>query len=155
MINEIISNARIGAARAGLEAARNVGLFCGGWCPKGCNAEDRKVSDEYLLQETDSADYSEHIEMNVKHSDGTIIFTVGESTDSAALIIEFAKKHQKPILPIDLSRSVLKSLSDEISSWIGRNNIQILNVAGSKESENSGIYRTVYDILIVVFCKLS
>ena len=71
MINKIVSGGQTGTDRAGLEAAMNAGLSCGGWCPKGRKAEDGKIPDKYPLQETESADYFVRTEMNVKDSDGT------------------------------------------------------------------------------------
>ena len=147
MITKIISGGQTGAARAGLDAAINKRLPCGGWCPKDRKAEDGQVPKKYPLQETDSDDHSVRTEQNVKDSDGTIVFTFGEPIGGSALTIEFAEKHEKPVLQIDLSKNSKQFLLDEICGWIIRNKICVINVAGSRESKNPGIYNSVYNIL--------
>jgi hypothetical protein len=56
-----------GVDRAALDAALELGIPCGGWCPKGRRAEDGKIPDRYPLQETSSSDYPQRTEMNVFH----------------------------------------------------------------------------------------
>jgi len=79
-LDKIISGGQTGADRAGLDAAMELNIPIGGWCPKGRKAEDGPIADKYPLQETTSGDYRVRTEKNVKDSEGTIIFTIGKPT---------------------------------------------------------------------------
>ena len=41
-----------GVDRAALDVALELGVPCGGWCPKGRLAEDGPIADRYPLKET-------------------------------------------------------------------------------------------------------
>jgi hypothetical protein len=43
VFEKIISGGQTGVDRAALDVAIQLGTPCGGWCPKGRKAEDRKV----------------------------------------------------------------------------------------------------------------
>jgi hypothetical protein len=45
---KLVSGGQSGVDRAAL------GVPCGGWCPRGCKAEDGAIPDRYLLTETPS-----------------------------------------------------------------------------------------------------
>ena len=65
MVEKFISGGQTGVDRAALDAAMELGIPCGGWCPKGRRAEDGRIPDRYPLQETSSSDYPLRTEMNV------------------------------------------------------------------------------------------
>jgi len=153
MINKIISGGQTGADIAGLDVAIKAGIPCGGWCPRGRKYEKGRIPDRYPLQETVLPDYFVRTELNVKDSDATLLFTFGVPAGGSALTVQFAGKHRKPVLHIDLSDNAKELLSDKICDWIKENNIHILNIAGSRESKNPGIYKAVYNILISVLTK--
>ena len=81
-LKKIISGGQTGADRAGLDAAMELNIPIGGWCPKGRKAEDGPIDKKYPLQETKLGDYKVKTGLNVKDSDGTIIFTLGKPTDA-------------------------------------------------------------------------
>jgi Circularly permutated YpsA SLOG family/Domain of unknown function (DUF6794) len=57
------------------------------------------------------------------------------------------EKHNRPCLHIDLSKIPAFMASSEINTWIIENNIEFMNVTGSRASEDSDIYKdTVYII---------
>jgi hypothetical protein len=60
-------------ARAALDVAMELGIRCGGWCPKGRLAEDGSIDYLYPLKETDSSEYWRGTEKNVQDSDGSLI----------------------------------------------------------------------------------
>jgi hypothetical protein len=68
----IISGGQTGADRAALDWALEHDVPCGGWCPKGRNAEDGPIDPKYPLKETPSASYIQRTEWNVRDSEATI-----------------------------------------------------------------------------------
>jgi hypothetical protein len=58
MIAKLISGSQTGVDRAALDAALELNIPCGGWCPKGRKAEDGPIDARYPLAETPSASYS-------------------------------------------------------------------------------------------------
>lgn len=145
LIQKILSGGQTGVDRAALDVAIAVGIPHGGWCPKGCIAEDGVIPAHYNLQETVSADYSERTTWNVRDSDGTLIILEGKPTGGTLLTIEVAKKLNKPYLIVNLSCELQ---IDNITNWITENGIVVLNIAGPRESQCSNIYRLSYAILL-------
>jgi hypothetical protein len=72
VIGKLVSGGQTGVDRAALDAALELGVPCGGWCPKGRRAEDGRIDGRYPLAETPSADYGERTRRNVGDSDGTL-----------------------------------------------------------------------------------
>jgi hypothetical protein len=62
---KVVSGGQTGVDRAALDAARFVGLPCGGWCPRGRLAEDGPIDPSYPLVETPSADYAQRTGIGV------------------------------------------------------------------------------------------
>jgi len=57
MIEKIISGGQTGVDRAALDVALDMGIPCGGWCPKGRKAEDGAIPDRYPLKKMTSSIY--------------------------------------------------------------------------------------------------
>ncbi len=122
--------------RGALDAAISIGIEHGGWCPRGRLAEDGRIPSRYQLLESKSPHYRERTELNVIDSDGTLILfrvTLSGGTD---LTRRLAVQHGKPHLLVDLSRPLDGSV---IRQWLVTESIQILNVAGPRESSTPGI----------------
>jgi len=142
----IVSGGQTGADRAGLDFAIYNKIPHKGWCPKGRKAEDGKISAQYQLQETPSADYLQRTEWNARDSDGTVIFTMGkELTGGSKRTAEFASKHGKPLLHLYPGKSY--QMAVELLSFVTRNNLQTLNVAGTRGSKEPEIYRFALEVL--------
>ena len=103
MIERILSGGQTGVDRAALDVALELGLPCGGWCPKGRRAEDGPIPSHYPLTETPWDGYPQRTEWNVRDSDGTLILTEGEPDRGTALTRELAARHGKPCLVLDLT----------------------------------------------------
>jgi hypothetical protein len=123
--------------RAALDVALELGLECGGWCPRGRKAEDGPIPERYPLQETPTADYPQRTEWNVRNSDGTLLLTRGTPRGGTALTQELAIQQGKPHLVVDLSQP---PGAEVVREWARRNGVRVLNVAGPRESDNPGIY---------------
>lgn len=75
---KIISGGQTGVDRAALDVALELGLPCGGWCPRGRRAEDGVIAERYPLTETRSARYAVRTVRNVRAADGTLVLTRGQ-----------------------------------------------------------------------------
>ncbi len=136
-ITKIISGGQTGVDRAALDVALELGIPCGGWCPKGRRAEDGVIPACYPLMEINSKDYRVRTRRNVRDSDGTLILTRGPLSGGTALTRRLAKEMDKPCLVVDLTQ---RPLASDVCAWIASNGIRTLNVAGPRESTQSGIY---------------
>jgi hypothetical protein len=81
----IISGGQTGADRGGLDAAIELGLEQGGFCPKGRLAEDGTVPERYEVRETESPDYADRMRRNAAEADGTVVFTTADRGQQADL----------------------------------------------------------------------
>jgi len=134
---KIVSGGQSGVDRAALDA----GFPCGGWCPKRRLAEDGPIPKSYPLKESRSPFYSTRTRMNVEESDGTLIIVTAEPTGGTALTIDLAKNASKPLHVVKLNDKDVSAASlGKIRKWLKSNNINILNVAGPRESGAPGIY---------------
>ena len=169
LIQKIISGGQTGVDRAALDVSIRLGIPVGGWCPRDRWAEDGPISLSYPLVETDSSDPAARTLLNVQNSDGTLVIAPDPDSDrislraspaispatspgispatspgispatfpGTVLAIDEARRLGKPVLlcnPVDLTsaRSAFE--------WIVRERIDILNIAGPRSSEQSGIY---------------
>ena len=133
---KIISGGQTGADRAGLDWAIANDIPHGGWCPKGRKAEDGIIPPRYHLTETNNGDYLTRTRWNVRDSDGTLIFTIKPTLSGGSLrTAEYAQKKGKPLLHIHQG-----SDPKSVLPWLAANLIQTLNIAGSRESSEPGIY---------------
>ena len=137
MIRRLVSGGQAGVDRAALDAALDAQFPCGGFCPKGRRAEDGRLPERYPLVETPSERYEERTEWNVRESDGTLIIKHGRLTGGTALTIALARRHGKPFFILDVARAVDV---EALIEWIESSNVEVLNVAGSRESQRPGIY---------------
>jgi hypothetical protein len=145
MLTKIVSGAQTGADRAGLDVAIRHEFPHGGWCPKGRKAEDGPIGGQYQLVETPSDGYLQRTEWNVRDSDGTVVFTLARKVTGGALrTIEFAEKHERP--------SILISAADykpsvTLQGFVEDHGIELLNVAGSRESKEPGIWKWASQVI--------
>ena len=150
MVEKIISGGQTGVDRAALDVALELGLACGGWCPKGRRAEDGPIAKRYPLRETSSRAYPQRTRCNVLDSDGTLILTRGRPTGGTALTIQIAEKNGKPYLVIDLNGPLDPG---RVQAWCRTQQIHVLNVAGVRASESPGIYERATDFLKAVLSR--
>lgn len=144
---KIVSGGQTGADRAGLDVALALGIPHGGACPRGRLAEDGRIPDRYALTETASAEYHVRTERNVREADATVVFTLGPPTGGSALTLDFARKHRKPVLPIDLADVRDADVVATLRAWLATHRPRVLNVAGARESTCPGIGESVRRVL--------
>lgn len=150
MLEKIISGGRTGADRAALDFAIRHRIHHGGWGPKGRLAEDGPLPKKYKLADSPTASYQRQTEQNVLGSDGTLIVSRGRLTGGEAYTRTMAKKHNRPILHIELNTHEVLQASLEILTWLDENNVKVLNVAGPRASQDAKIYKAVKEVLEIL-----
>ena len=151
-VSHIVSGGQTGVDRAALDAAMEVGLGVGGWCPRGRRAEDGVIDAKYPLQETPRAAYAQRTAWNVRDSDGTLVLQYQDPSPGTSLTIEEALRREKPVLVFDLTGVENR---EAIVDWIAASGINVLNIAGPRESESPGIYKATRTMLMGLFARLT
>lgn len=154
----IISGGQNGADISGLTAAKVHHIPTGGSIPFGFKTLDGpkpEYAELYNLIETKSDKYPPRTYENAKNSDATIRFardfsTAGEKCTQKA--IDQYKKLQFDVLIKDVNKFTVErgSAPKDVSLWLNKNNIKILNVAGNSEKTCPGIEVWVMRYLLKV-----
>ncbi len=135
---KIVSGGQTGVDRAALDVALDLGLPCGGWCPRGRLAEDGAIAGRYPLRETAGADYAERTRLNVRDSDATLVLTRGRPAGGTALTLRLARAMGRPLMVVDFGSGA--AAAHRVRAWIDAKGIATLHVAGPRESTVPGIH---------------
>jgi hypothetical protein len=149
-IEKLVTGGQSGVDIASLDVALELGIPCGGWCPKGRWAEYGTIPEIYPLKETPSDDVAQRTEWNARDSDGTLIILEGEPVGGTSLTVDMAVKYKKPYLVVDVLRDQ-RDVRATVRGWIAKNGIKVLNVAGPRESTTPGINLKTKGLLRRVF----
>lgn len=150
MIEKIISGGQTGADRAGLDWAIQHGVEHGGWCPLGRRAFDGPLDERYRLIETDTEGYLKRTKWNVRDADATVVFTLAaDATGGSRKTLLFAQKQQRPHVHVhaemeDPVGELVRFISSPLFAF------RVLNVAGSSEMKEPGIYEWTSEMLEAV-----
>jgi len=147
MIKKIISGGQTGADQAALDAAIKLNLPHGGWIPHGRLTEDGPLPNKYQLLEMPTEDYPARTEKNVLEADGTLILSHGKVTGGSKLTQKLTKEHNKPCLHVDLTDQPVFYVASDVYKWVLENEIQVINVAGSRASKDPEIYEDTYNVI--------
>lgn len=154
----IVSGGQTGADRGGLQAAIDLDLGWGGWAPKGWRAEDGEIPLVFRdrMKLTSSADYGMRTRLNVQDSDGTLIVSFGEKLTGGSEFTQktcerMNKSHLHLVLPECGKTRIPEAVRAGVLEWIEKAKISILNVAGPRESKESGLQESVRDALVWIF----
>lgn len=147
-VAKLISGGQTGVDRAALTVALFLEIPHGGWCPRGRRAEDGIIPTVYQMRETQETDYAARTERNVKEGDGTLILYRQRLTSGTALTNRLLKKHRRPVLLVDLAK---EHSYQSVRDWLAAHGIQVLNVAGPRESSAPGITMETEQFLLNVF----
>ncbi|MBM3435290.1 MAG: molybdenum cofactor carrier [Bacteroidetes bacterium] len=134
---KIISGGQTGVDRAALDFAIMNHIACGGFCPKGRKAEDGTISLNYPLTEMDSASYPERTRQNIIASDGTLLLYFKKLDRGSLLTKKLCYELNKPLWFQSMDEKIDP---DKFKCWIKEEKINILNIAGPRESFSKGIY---------------
>lgn len=139
VIEKIISGGQTGVDRAALDVALELGMNCGGWCPRGRRAEDGTLDPRYPLTETPVDRYAQRTEWNVRDSDATLILNRGLLEGGTLRTFEIARALDRPVRAVDLDRP---DNIGELILWLEKKGVKVLNIAGPRESGRPGIQET-------------
>ena len=123
-----------------------LGIPCGGWCPKNRLAEDGRIPAKYPLTETLSPDYAVRTRLNVRDADATLILYREPLEGGTALTWQLAVQLEKPVLLIELG---FPPTFEAFSHWLAENSVHTLNIAGPRESQRPGIAAETKQLLLV------
>ncbi len=143
-LDKIISGGQTGVDRAALDVALQLGLSCGGWCPKGRLAEDGEIAAHYPLQETPSSEYQLRTDWNVLDSDATLILNLGNLEGGTALTRVLAKCYGSPCMVLDLESD---PNVEKLLVWLEKNRVSTLNIAGPRGSKSPEAYKLASELL--------
>ena len=132
---KIISGGQTGVDRAALDVALRHGIECGGWCPTGRLDEFGKIPDRYPIQELPRGGFTERTLQNVKDSDGTVVVYPVELRGGTEQTVCFCVELKRPHKLIDASRVATEDAAKLIADFVRKNKVNILNVAGPRQSE--------------------
>ena len=147
MLKTIISGGQTGADIAGIDAAIENNFPYGGWLPKGRRTLEGPLDTKYIMKEMPTKGYPKRTEQNVLDSDGTAIFQQGKLSGGSDLTRKLAIKHGKPWLHLDMRKLTVSEAGEEITGWVKKNKIEILNVAGKSASSDPEIYDIVFRVM--------
>ena len=136
----IISGGQTGADRAALDWAITHSVPQGGWCPKGRRAEDGPLDARYRLTETEGEGYRARTVHNVRESDATLIFNLGELEGGSLETQRIAERRRKPVRVVQAEAMLDDEALVELRVWIESYAPQVLNIAGPRESKRPGVY---------------
>jgi hypothetical protein len=147
-IERIISGGQTGVDRGALDAAIELGIAHGGWCPRGRLAEDGRIPKRYKLREIDAFDYRIRTEKNVMDSDATLILYRHNLRGGTAYTRRMALKHDKPFVAVDLASSYDVAV---LRQWLIDLEVKVLNVAGPRGSSSPNIDEESREFIVQLF----
>ncbi|MGD8368675.1 MAG: putative molybdenum carrier protein [Desulfobacterales bacterium] len=155
MITKVISGGQSGADQGARHAAKKLGVPFGGRIPEDRPPEERVLPFAYTPHEMPAQRTLTAIEKNILESDGTLILTHGRLTGGSLLTKKLCKRHKKPWLHKDLTEKWYADVSSEIHSWVVKQGVEILNVAGPRADKDPLIYEsTLYVVEAVLLLSL-
>lgn len=149
----IVSGGQTGVDRAALDLAIKRGIECGGWCPAGRLDELGRIPDRYPVQELEQGTFDDRTLANVQDSDGTAVIHFGVLRGGTTQTIKFALEHHKPHIAIDAQNTSPEEAAKRIADLIKENQIEILNVAGPRQSQWPGGYDYAFRALEIFLTR--
>lgn len=134
------------------------GLETGGWIPKGFKTElgSQPELSKYGLVEHVSDKYPPRTYANVRDSDATIRFAVSFETAGEKCTLKAVEQYGKPHLDILIKLPDNSSMtSDDVAQRLIELNVEVLNVAGNRESTCPGIEEFATSFLTDVIKKMN
>src|SRR2546428_759960 len=94
-----------------------------------------KIPDRYPVKELKEGGFAERTLQNVKDSDGTVIIYFDKLHGGTEQTVRFCIEQQQPHKLIDAGRISREDAALLIIDFVGENKIDVLNVAGPRQSD--------------------
>jgi hypothetical protein len=153
-IVKIVSGGQTGVDRAALDVALKHRIKCGGWCPEGRLDEEGKIPDRYPMTELKKGGPNERTARNVRDSDGTIVIYFHELSGGTAYTVGCCIEQRQPYRLIDAAKYSPEDAVPLMGAFIRDHDIDILNVAGPRESEWTGGYAYALRAMDVLLSRM-
>jgi len=157
VLERVITGGQTGADQAGWRAARAMGLETGGYMPAGFRTEAGnrpEFAELYGAKETGTRDYRERTYLNVGKSEAVLWFGAPLSP-GGRLTLRLAKEYTGRVIP---ARTIVDAIAAReerppwsTADWLAEHQVQVLMVAGNRESSSPGIGAWVDAYLSEVF----
>lgn len=144
MLERIFTGAEAGAERGALVVTCLLPFAYGGWLPRNREVEDGQIGDDFVnLHEVPVGESLSPAEKNILDSDATVFVLHADEAKSSSRIdklVAFANTASKPTLFLTLAQGNNRgSEITNIVQFVGENDVRVLNITGSRESESPGI----------------
>ena len=150
---KIISGGQTGVDRAALDAAMKHGIECGGWCPAGRLDEFGRIPDRYPVKELEHGGFEDRTRTNVRDSAATVVIYSGELRGGTAQTVQFCIEQEKPHQLIDAAQVSAQDATNLALDLVRKHKIDILNVAGPRQSEWPGGYDYAFRVMDIFLTR--
>ena len=152
---KVVTGGQTGVDRGALDAALELNLQCGGWCPEGRLAEDGTIPEQYPLEELPGGDYRDRTRKNVVDSDGSAIIYFGEIEGGTECTLDDCVQLAKPYQLIDGSEMQPGQAAKQIAEFVRDRGLQTLNIAGPRASKIEKGHKYAFDTVRMLVDFLS
>ena len=143
----IVAGGQTGVDRGALQAAIDLGVACGGWCPAGRVAEDGTIPAAFPVTELPGGSSADRTRRNVLDSDATLLIYAGSLHGGSLLTRQLAEAHGKPLLLVDVTKTLPAAAAARVIEFVRDQHVETLNVAGPRASEWSAGGGCAQDII--------
>ena len=152
---KVITGGQTGVDRGALDAALDLKLECGGWCPEGRLAEDGAIPEQYPVQEIAGGDYRDRTRKNVVDSDGSAIIYFGEIEGGTECTLDDCVQLAKPYQLIDGAGTQPGQAAKQIAEFVRECGVDTLNIAGPRASKIEKGHKYAFDTVRLLVDLLS
>ena len=152
---KIISGGQTGVDRAALDVALKHGIECDGWCPAGRLDEVGAIPDRYPVKELEHGSFAARTLQNVNDSNGTVIVYFEQLCGGTEFTLHCCKQLQRPYALIDATKISAEDAAQLVANLVRGHKIEILNVAGPRQSEWPGGYDYAFRVLEIFLASCS